>query len=176
MERCLRACTCRWKARLPKLHARTATVLRADSGRRMRSDDAARLERSSRLQNVQRVTPNRISSSSLGLFTTRNTDSTHDKWTVRPLTEQEKNELLQGPADLRAKQASDFEFIMQTVAAISDPRLARIGRSFRQRMGRPISSHRRSAQISSRPARRTGRAHRANDAHSQGDRAALSCS
>src|SRR5437899_13105588 len=30
------------------------------------------------------------------------------KWTVRPLTEQEKNELLQGPADLRAKQAADW--------------------------------------------------------------------
>src|ERR1700675_3465052 len=44
------------------------------------------------------------------------------KWTVRPLTEQEKNELLQGPADLRVKQASDFEFVRQTVAGISDPR------------------------------------------------------
>src|SRR6476469_8942946 len=38
------------------------------------------------------------------------------KWTVRPLTDQEKNELLQGPADLRAKQASDFEFVKQSVA------------------------------------------------------------
>src|SRR5207248_1275831 len=28
-----------------------------------------------------------------------------DKWTVRPLIDDEKNELLQGPADLRAKQA-----------------------------------------------------------------------
>src|SRR6476619_7690549 len=43
------------------------------------------------------------------------------KWTVRPLTEQEKNELLQGPADLRAKQLSDFEFVRQTVAEIIDP-------------------------------------------------------
>ena len=43
------------------------------------------------------------------------------KWTERPLIEQEKNELLQGPADLRAKQASDFEFVRQTVAGISDP-------------------------------------------------------
>jgi 3'-5' exoribonuclease len=47
------------------------------------------------------------------------------KWTVRPLTDQEKNELLQGPADLRAKQASDFEFVSQAVAGISDPRLRR---------------------------------------------------
>src|SRR5436189_4438732 len=30
-----------------------------------------------------------------------------DKWTVRPLTDQEKNELLQGPADLRIKQNAD---------------------------------------------------------------------
>src|SRR5881227_2837023 len=44
------------------------------------------------------------------------------KWTVRPLTEQEKNELLQGPADLRAKQTTDFEFIKQTVAETTDPR------------------------------------------------------
>src|SRR5207248_4509405 len=34
-----------------------------------------------------------------------------DKWTVRPLTEQEKNDLLQGPADLRAKQNVDWELI-----------------------------------------------------------------
>ena len=31
---------------------------------------------------------------------------------VRPLSEQEKKELLEGPADLRAKQASDWEFIV----------------------------------------------------------------
>ncbi|MEP7014186.1 MAG: HD domain-containing protein [Verrucomicrobiota bacterium] len=45
------------------------------------------------------------------------------KWTVRPLTEQEKNELLQGPADLRAKQATDWDFIRQACGAIVDPRL-----------------------------------------------------
>src|SRR6478672_11414792 len=52
------------------------------------------------------------------------------KWTVRPLTEQEKNELLQGPADLRAKQASDFGFVKQSLAGISDPRLAALGEAF----------------------------------------------
>src|SRR6059058_1518453 len=36
------------------------------------------------------------------------------KWTVRPLNAQEKNELLQGPADLRAKQAADWQFIVET--------------------------------------------------------------
>src|SRR5947207_15779094 len=45
------------------------------------------------------------------------------KWTVRPLSDQEKNELLQGPADLRAKQRADWEFIGQTIQAITDPRL-----------------------------------------------------
>src|SRR5438105_2112791 len=32
------------------------------------------------------------------------------KWVVRPLTEQETNELLQGPPELRAKQATDWDF------------------------------------------------------------------
>src|SRR5882672_4879025 len=52
------------------------------------------------------------------------------KWTVRPLTDQEKNELLQGPADLRAKQASDFDFIRQTVAELTDPRLRALAQMF----------------------------------------------
>src|SRR6266481_614463 len=58
-----------------------------------------------------------------------------DKWNVRPLTEQEKNELLQGPADLRAKQAADFEFVRQTVAGISDPRLVALGEAFLSEWG-----------------------------------------
>ena len=33
------------------------------------------------------------------------------KWTVLLLTDQEKNELLQGPADLRVNRLSDFEFV-----------------------------------------------------------------
>src|SRR6202030_1248469 len=57
------------------------------------------------------------------------------KWTVRPLTEQEKNELLQGPADLRAKQASDFEFVRRTVSEISDPRLRALGEVFLNEWG-----------------------------------------
>src|ERR1041384_8144227 len=43
------------------------------------------------------------------------------KWTVRPLTEQEKNELLQGPAELRAKQSADFDFVRKRVDEIHDP-------------------------------------------------------
>ena len=45
------------------------------------------------------------------------------KWMVRPLTEQEKGELLQGPTDLRAKQAADWDLILQTIEAVGDPRL-----------------------------------------------------
>jgi len=45
------------------------------------------------------------------------------KWTVRPLTDQEKMELLQGPADLRSKQQGDWEFILQTTHSLTDPRL-----------------------------------------------------
>src|SRR5213595_942144 len=57
------------------------------------------------------------------------------KWTVRPLTQQEKNELLQGPADLRAKQASDFQFVRETVAAIADPRLHALSEAFLNEWG-----------------------------------------
>lgn len=57
------------------------------------------------------------------------------KWTVRPLTEREKNELLQGPADIRAKQASDFELIMETVAGIADPRLHALSQAFLDEWG-----------------------------------------
>src|SRR5260370_42580885 len=40
------------------------------------------------------------------------------KWTGRPLTDQEKSELLQGPADLRAKQTADWDFIENTIQTI----------------------------------------------------------
>lgn len=52
------------------------------------------------------------------------------KWTVRPLTAQEKNDLLQGPAELRAKQNADWQFILETVAKISDPRLRALSDAF----------------------------------------------
>jgi 3'-5' exoribonuclease len=57
------------------------------------------------------------------------------KWTVRPLVEQEKNELLQGPPDLRAKQSVDWEFILQAVGAIADPRLRSLCDSLLQDLG-----------------------------------------
>ena len=45
------------------------------------------------------------------------------RWTTRPLKADEQASLLQGPAELRAKQAADWEFIVATTAAIRDPRL-----------------------------------------------------
>jgi 3'-5' exoribonuclease len=57
------------------------------------------------------------------------------KWTVRPLTAEEKAALLEGPADLRAKQKADLEFIAQTVASILDPRLRGLGEGFLKEWG-----------------------------------------
>src|SRR5213596_3809359 len=53
-----------------------------------------------------------------------------DKWMVRPLSEEEKKELLEGPADLRTKQASDWEFIVQSIGTILDPRLRALSEMF----------------------------------------------
>ena len=57
------------------------------------------------------------------------------KWTVRPLTEHEKRELLQGPANLRAKQKADSEFVAQTVKSIVDPRLRTLCEAFLNEWG-----------------------------------------
>lgn len=52
------------------------------------------------------------------------------KWMVRPLTEQEISELLQGPPELRAKQAADWDLIKESCALITDPRLRALCDSF----------------------------------------------
>ena len=57
------------------------------------------------------------------------------KWTVRPLTEQEKNELLQGSAELRAKQTADWQFILETIRKITDPRLRALCDTFVKDLG-----------------------------------------
>jgi 3'-5' exoribonuclease len=57
------------------------------------------------------------------------------KWTVRPLTEQEKNELLLGPAELRAKQTADWQFILETIRKITDPRLRALCSTFVKDLG-----------------------------------------
>src|ERR1700745_3674731 len=73
------------------------------------------------------------------------------KWMVRPLTDQEKSELLEGPADLRAKQHADWKFIEKAIEAISDPRLRSLceacleewGERFRRTAAARNSHHRR---------------------------------
>src|SRR6266446_8127368 len=57
------------------------------------------------------------------------------KWNVRPLTGQEKNDLLQGPAELRAKQNADWQFILETIAKITDPRLRALCDAFVKDLG-----------------------------------------
>src|SRR5437868_6576137 len=57
------------------------------------------------------------------------------KWTVRPLTAQEKDELLRGPAELRAKQDADWKFITETIAKIRDPRLRGLAETFVKEFG-----------------------------------------
>src|ERR1700730_17708009 len=57
------------------------------------------------------------------------------KWTVRPLTAQEKEELLQGPAELRTKQNQDWEFILKTIGKITDPRLRALCDAFVKEFG-----------------------------------------
>ena len=96
------------------------------------------------------------------------------KWTIRPLIEQEKNELLQGPADLRARQNADWEFIAQTIKTIVDPRLRELCDAFLNEWGDRF--RRTAAARNYHHARRggLGRAHRPDDAHREGDRAALS--
>lgn len=57
------------------------------------------------------------------------------KWTCRPMTADEVQELLAGPAELRAKQSADFQFIKDTVAGISDPRLRALAAAFLDEYG-----------------------------------------
>src|SRR6202022_250000 len=57
------------------------------------------------------------------------------KWMVRPLTAQEKNDLLQGPTELRAKQNQDWEFILKTIGLIGDPRLRALCDAFVKEFG-----------------------------------------
>jgi 3'-5' exoribonuclease len=57
------------------------------------------------------------------------------KWTIRPLTAQEKQELLRGPAELRTKQNQDWEFILKTIGFIGDPRLRALCDAFVKEFG-----------------------------------------
>ena len=52
------------------------------------------------------------------------------QWSVRRLAGQEISELLQGPPELRAKQAADWAYMIERVAAIGDPRLRLLSETF----------------------------------------------
>ena len=56
-------------------------------------------------------------------------------WKVRPLNEQERSELLQGPADLRAKQTADWNYLQAAIKKISDPRLRSLSEAFLEEWG-----------------------------------------
>lgn len=51
-------------------------------------------------------------------------------WKVRHLNGQERSELLQGPPELRAKQAADWDYIVERTRALEDPRLRALGEAF----------------------------------------------
>jgi 3'-5' exoribonuclease len=57
------------------------------------------------------------------------------KWTVRPLVDEEKSELLRGPSDLRARQNADWEFIENATKTITDPRLRSLCEAFLKEWG-----------------------------------------
>jgi len=52
------------------------------------------------------------------------------RWNCRELTVEERDALLAGSPELRARQAADYAFIEQTVGAISDPRLHGLAKLF----------------------------------------------
>lgn len=57
------------------------------------------------------------------------------RWSFTPLTGDAKEEFLAGPADLRARQHADYEFIVAEVATIKDPRLKALAEVFLEKFG-----------------------------------------
>ena len=57
------------------------------------------------------------------------------RWKVRELTPEEKEQLLQGPPELRAKQAADWDYVLASTRAISDPRLRALCEAFLNEWG-----------------------------------------
>lgn len=57
------------------------------------------------------------------------------RWNCRGLTAEERDELLAGPPELRARQATDFSYIQQAVAEVADPRLRTLGTTFLEEHG-----------------------------------------
>ena len=56
-------------------------------------------------------------------------------WKVRALTPGEKEQLLKGPPELRAKQAADWDYILASTRAIADPRLRALCEAFLREWG-----------------------------------------
>ena len=52
------------------------------------------------------------------------------RWTTRRLNAEEQTQLLQGPPELRARQAADWEFIVASASGIRDPRLHALCKEF----------------------------------------------
>ncbi len=57
------------------------------------------------------------------------------RWQSRPLKDEEREALLLGPASLRVKQKADYEFIVETVGKLADPRLRAICLAFLDEWG-----------------------------------------
>jgi len=56
-------------------------------------------------------------------------------WKVRALTPGEKEQLLKGPPELRAKQTADWDYILASTHAIGDPRLRSLCETFLREWG-----------------------------------------
>src|SRR5437764_7483645 len=54
---------------------------------------------------------------------------------VRPLTDKEKIELLEGTADWRARQKIDWEFMIEPIRGLADPRLRALCEAFLNEWG-----------------------------------------
>jgi 3'-5' exoribonuclease len=52
------------------------------------------------------------------------------RWTCRELTESERRNLLDGPAEVRARQQADWEYLTSAVYTFQDPRLRALAESF----------------------------------------------
>jgi 3'-5' exoribonuclease len=57
------------------------------------------------------------------------------QWTCRRLTDEERDTLLAGPADMREKQAADYASIVSRVASVEDPRLRSLAGGFLDEFG-----------------------------------------
>ena len=118
-------------------------LLRADAGGRLRSDDAAGLERSSRITR---------SCESLGAGDfIELTGEFHQhqqfglearNWKVRPLNDAGTSELLAGPGGIARETIGRLGIhLSKRSKRIRDPRLALVRRNISERMGRSLSPH-----------------------------------